>query len=539
MLLSAAVMLIAASQSLRAQQMLPWRSTEWSESFAPPFAAPYFLGSATRIDSALGWAVLTPEEPERAGRLFLPSPRHVETFDASFRAWFGHSDAANLSGADGIVFVFAPRFDYPESGGGTLNFDGCLGYGVECDTYMNDDLDDRSQEHVAVIRDRSGNHLISELLAVPTVEDARWHPLRIRFRSGDIEVYIDGTRRLDTVITDFTPFEGYFGFASATGFAFNEQRVDDIVLSMPARGSMDFGTRNVCLPVRFDTAVVIRNNHPDGGTLRIDAITLASMTPGVFSIPLDPAPASVPFDGELRIPIRVDLAAGGDYSAVLKIEGANGETVFDTLRISAVAFALEWTAARVEFPITRVGSTASTIVLLRNSGPVPMRIDGSRWARGDRGIFTAELGAPVTLAPGDTLPVVIRFLPDAEGMESDSLFILTACGEHARIDASGNGGVPSCRHPDGLHRAAVPGVSVSPQPARDMLNVEIDAPAAIAATLRLYDARGREVGMLYEGTVEESGIRVAYPLAGLANGLYYLLLRCSLGERMLPVIVEK
>ncbi|MFA6232934.1 MAG: hypothetical protein WC824_01930 [Bacteroidota bacterium] len=666
-----AIALLQIAGAVQAQQFVPWRSMRWVESFSPAPLTPYILGSDTRIDAAQGFAILTPEEVARTGRLILPSLLSVDYFDVSFRAWFGREVTANGSGADGIVFLFAPISTYPETGGGALNFDGCFGYGIEFDTYQNSDRFDRSPEHVAVIKDRSDNHLLSEVLFPGTLEDERWHVLRIRFRAGIVEVFIDGTSRLSTAITDFFPFEGFFGFSSATGFATNEHRIDDISLSLPSRLRSDFGAVNVCRPVRFDTALVLRNNHPDGGTLQITAVTLQSATPGVFTIPLNPAPTAITQGADLRIPLRIDVSSRGSYSAVLKIEAASGETVFDTLMIRAEEAMLEWTPARIEFPVTWVGDLSEVSAMLRNTGQAPILITGTGWRYSGRGVFTVSLPLPITLVPGDTLPVSIRYAPMQIPTVWDSLFIMTECGEKAPLYVIGSGeneriqfrlqtpmllspgetgdlvivldsvprrivieevrfeltfdpaftaliridkistglpadavisppwmvgtqvgftltvpgGLPdtgaliavklqaaapgpecrdvnlswdvslpydlsgsvsgdvcinpSCRLPDGLHRAALPRMAVSPQPGRDLLTVRLTSPSSISASVHLLDARGRRLSVLFDGLLTEDGATRQFSVAELSSGYYYLLLQCPFGESVVPVVIEK
>ncbi|MBR9976271.1 MAG: hypothetical protein KFF77_11865, partial [Bacteroidetes bacterium] len=287
-------MLLAAGSPLAAQVALPWRSMVWSESFtATPPSGRYHLGGAAQVDVAAGHAVLTPAAESQTGRLFLRTLLPVSIFDLSFRGWFDSGGAGSGGGADGIVAVFAPLYDHPARGGGALDFDGCLGYGVEFDTYQNDDLGDRSPEHVAVIKDVSSNHLRSEMLASPTLEDGRWHVLRIRFRNGTIEVFVDGQRRLDMQITDFFPFDGFFGFTSATGFAFNEHRIDDISLSLPTRRSTDLGIVSACGGAALDTVIMLRNNHPDAAALTVTSVSLSSVPPDAFSLTSNPAPATV------------------------------------------------------------------------------------------------------------------------------------------------------------------------------------------------------------------------------------------------------
>jgi len=371
--------------------------------------------------------VLTPYEQSQSGRIFLPRLLSMEYFDVSFRGRFGFNGSANNSGADGIVFVMGALYDYPPSGGGALDFDGCLGYGIEFDTYDNDDRNDRSPEHIAVIKDESGNHLISETLVVPTLEDDAWHRILIRFRDGRVEAFLDGVSRLTYDIPAFSAYDGFYGFSSATGSAFNEHRIDDIRLELPTRTSMDFGVVSLCDPVRIDTSLLVRNNHPDGTAITITGIELQTSSPDVFSLPQVTVPSVVPHGGRVRIPLLVTPTREGTFTAILQLRADNGERVFDTLRITAERPRLEWEPAGHDFPVVLVGNAATTTLTLRNTARVPGTVTALRWRNGGQGVFNAQAVLPKTLQPGDTLGVTVRFAPTADANYADSLFADTDC----------------------------------------------------------------------------------------------------------------
>lgn len=427
LLLGALLATVLLPVPLSAQQELPWRSVVWEEDFSAFEQSSYYLGTDTRLDAAAEQLVLTPNEASRSGRIFLPRLHSVNYFDVSFRGRFGFNGAANNSGADGIVFVMGAIYDYPPNGGGALDFDGCLGYGIEFDTYNNDDRNDRSSEHIAVIKDESGNHLISETLTVPTLEDNAWHRILIRFRDGSVEAFLDGVSRLSHDIAGFSDYDGFYGFSSATGSAFNEHRIDDIRLELPTRTSMDFGVVSLCEPVRIDTSLLVRNNHPDGTAFTIIDIDLVTSSPDVFTLPQMPVPSVVPHGGLVRIPLRITPTEEGTFTAILQLQADNGECVFDTLRIAAERPRLEWDPAGHDFPIVLVGRSAVTTLTLRNTARVPGTITALRWRDGVPGAFTAQAALPKTLQPGDTLSVTVRFAPPGETNYSDSLFAETDC----------------------------------------------------------------------------------------------------------------
>ena len=431
-----AVFLLLSAQPLQAQS-IPWRTTVWEEDFSTFDSSRYYTGTNSRHDTATGTFILTEAQQAQAGRLFLTRRLPIDVFDLSFRASFGVNSPTNGGGADGIVSIFAGVYDYPSNGGGALDFDGCLGWGVEWDTYLNPDRDDPSEQHVAVIRDESGNHVFSSGLPLNALEDDAWHDIRLRFRDGDLECWLDGTSRLQADIVTFWPFDGYFGFSSATGAAFNEHRIDDVQLSMPTRTAQNFGTFSVCDTVVFDTLITIRNNHPDNVTFAIVDLRLTANTYAAFSVPGDPLPLVLPPGGSASLPLRVRLTSPVQYSAVLELRGDNGEIVYDTLRIRGALPELHFDPYALIFPTTRSGGWEEASVALRNTGRLPVELEGLQFSGGPFQLLEPHT-FPLHLEPSAEIRVHIRFAPTREGRFVDTLRIITnGCGYFADLPVSG------------------------------------------------------------------------------------------------------
>ncbi len=98
---------------------------------------------------------------------------------------------------------------------------------------------------------------------------------------------------------------------------------------------------------------------------------------------------------------------------------------------------------------------------------------------------------------------------------------------------------PSCRLPEGLHKATIPQMTVSPLPVRDQLTVLLSSESSLFTTVHLLDAQGRLLRSVYEGMLAQGTAIRQLSAARLPSGHYYLLLRCPFGERITPVLVEK
>lgn len=415
------------SPQLLAQIELPWHADVWRDDFSNFESARYSTGSATRHDALNGRMILTPAQTGQAGRIILRRLLPISSFDVSLRASFGVGGSMTNGGGDGMVFVFGPVDNWPEGGGGTLGFNSSLGFGVEFDTYQNTEYGDPTHEHIAVIKDVSSNHLRYETLAIPTLEDGRMHMLHIRLRDKTVSVWIDGQLRLRHTISTFTDFDGYLAVTAACGSAFNEHILDDIRVAMPSRARMDFGPYRYCTPFTIDTSIIVTNDHDFGNDLTITRIDLATATPGVIMLPSVQIPSVLPWKGKISIPVRMQIPGEGSWQAVLRLDSDEGETVYDTLRVSAYTPRVAWSVAGLVLDPQPVGALRDTVVYLINTGMVEAEILGVT-ATSSAVTFSPASPFPVSLQPGDSLALRVSVRPGSSGVTHDSAVVRMACG---------------------------------------------------------------------------------------------------------------
>jgi gliding motility-associated-like protein len=173
----------------------------------------------------------------------------TEDFSIEFDMYFGTSDA---NGADGMAFVLqtvGPNA-IGASGGG-MGFQGFNpSFGIEFDTFVNNDANDPAYDHVAFLRNGNIFHNSVDNLAGPVaatvgqtnIEDGQSHQVKITWDATAqmVSLYVDCQLRLtDNINLVNSIFQGntlvYWGFTGATGGFFNEQRVclDIIVNNAP------------------------------------------------------------------------------------------------------------------------------------------------------------------------------------------------------------------------------------------------------------------------------------------------------------------
>ena len=174
-------------------------------------------------------AILTAAQASEAGTLVYANPVVTDAFTASFSVYLGGGGGG---GGDGMGFMWQTQGDTAIGGsGGCLGMCGLPGYGVEFDTYNNQNCGDMNSNHVAVDQ-LTGctmafpNHITATGASLPEL-DGTSHTVVVQLASGAVSVTLDGTSRLsDVALPGFASGTAYyFGFAGATGGATDAHEV--------------------------------------------------------------------------------------------------------------------------------------------------------------------------------------------------------------------------------------------------------------------------------------------------------------------------
>ncbi len=260
-----------------------------------------------------------------------------------------------------------------------------------------------------------------------------------------------------------------------------------------------------------------------------------------------------------------DLAAGAERTIVvrLKPQSAVGP-VTDQIDVTAdgglsTSIALEATAvegavsvvADVDFGSTIPGGTHDTTVAVTNTGTAPLRITEITTlgdVNGNAGsFFLALTGVPVTIQPGASMDLAIRWLPTGgPGEYTGSLTVKTDSGLDSTITITLHGVVNAVSGVTGLGSSATLGAvqiaTVVPNPARGLVETNFTLPArgSTPVTLQLVDVSGRVVATVFDESVAGAGPhRVTFDVAGLPSGRYQLVLRSSVGMAVQPLVVVR
>lgn len=171
-------------------------------------------------DSEEDAILLCPAKTWSSGKAKYPF-EVLENFSVSFDYKIGGG-----SSADGIVLAFFAQKDSVVKDGEYMNFEGCGGYGLEFDTYQN--AKDSPNAHIAVIRDKVSNHIVS--VDEPRVDDEQWHTAKLSVNDNYITVAIDGDIIIDQAI-EFDKTYRYMYFAASTGASTDNHYIKNVCFS--------------------------------------------------------------------------------------------------------------------------------------------------------------------------------------------------------------------------------------------------------------------------------------------------------------------
>jgi len=168
-------------------------------------------------DEATNTILLCPKDTWSSGKAKYPF-EVCEDFNVSFDYMIGGG-----SSADGIMLAFFAEEDSITKDGEHMNFDGCGGYGLEFDTYQNSK--DSPNAHIAIVRDKTSNHLVS--VDDLRVDDEKWHNAVLSVEGNNIKLSIDGDTVIDEVI-EFDKTYRYMYFAASTGSCTDDHYIRNV-----------------------------------------------------------------------------------------------------------------------------------------------------------------------------------------------------------------------------------------------------------------------------------------------------------------------
>lgn len=177
-----------------------------------------------------GMLKLTPSSYSQTGTLWLNGGM-APPYKVSFR--YKLTNLSSPDGADGFVFMFNKLQNENVLVGGGMGFEVGTGYGIEFDTYINEEWDPTSGSgHIALFKDTPAMNPPMQFEYANNMDDGEWHEVMIDLEVDKVRVYMDGVLRID--YDNGQPFDHShqgIGFSASTGAFYEEHWIDDVVIT--------------------------------------------------------------------------------------------------------------------------------------------------------------------------------------------------------------------------------------------------------------------------------------------------------------------
>jgi hypothetical protein len=194
------------------------------------------------------------------------------------------------------------------------------------------------------------------------------------------------------------------------------------------------------------------------------------------------------------------------------------------LEATVVAPHLSCYPESLAFASVKPGDSVSMTVSVRNISGTAIRVDSVRV----HGVpFSIFIIVPATVAPYDSMKLYVRFLPEAFVTYRDTLTLFTDAGIYV-VPLVGKGGDPLVGITPPGTREIPSAFALSqnyPNPFNPATSFTLGVPVTSAVSMVVYDALGREIGVLVRGVLEPGFHRVTWSTAGAASGWYVC--RCT------------
>ncbi|NOY05113.1 MAG: choice-of-anchor D domain-containing protein, partial [Chlorobi bacterium] len=304
---------------------------------------------------------------------------------------------------------------------------------------------DGPREHIAVVQDTTTNHLTTRRYFDFAL--AGWKNIKIEFDSGVVSVYDSGALVYHDTIPGFVPFDGYFGFTSATGGGTNYHRIRGLeVRAVAVRAKiastveLDFGTVDCGVPFVKDSSFFIGNIGTD--SLVITSARIVGRNANSYSLlsPVSIPPRLVIQENDTSwITLRFSPVVGGVNTADLIIvsNASNADTFRIALRGRWTPVTVSPANSKIDLGFLCPGESRDTIIVLENRGQSRGRIALSS----DTSTRLFPLALDIPAGRKEMVNVTVT-APDNEGRFTRSVIYTDQCGKADTVMISAVVAVP-------------------------------------------------------------------------------------------------
>jgi len=174
-----------------------------------------------------------------------------------------------------------------------------------------------------------------------------------------------------------------------------------------------------------------------GANLNISKISVTGVTFAATGINL---PAVLPAKGSATLNLTFSPKTAGNYSGTVAVASDDPDSPIEHVNLTAVATTelvgrLSATPATLSFTSVKVGSSASAVATIKNTGTA--NVTFSQIRSSSTAFSTSGIGVPVLMVPGESLALTVKFNPTSAGTSSGNISLVNSQGGITAISTLG------------------------------------------------------------------------------------------------------
>ncbi len=293
--------------------------------------------------------------------------------------------------------------------------------------------------------------------------------------------------------------------------------------------SVDFGSVPVGMTV-YDT--VLMSNT---GTAAVNIAGYHLLSTTAAFIVADSTAKQVKANSTSKVIIGFAPIAATSYTGVLTLSTDDNSAPNRTISLSGTGLKGALSLAPTALAFGNVDSSKSKTlhVTLKNTGSASVSVTSASLTSSGTD-FSSNAPATASVKAGDSLGVDITFSPKKAGDQSGTLTFTLDDKSALTVSMTGHGvgkldtgGVKGAVAQDRGKESF--SIMVSPNPAKEVAAIQLQMAATMAATIRIFDASGREVRSTPLGILSAGDHTTEVSVGGLASGSYFVRVENSAG----------
>ena len=307
----------------------------------------------------------------------------------------------------------------------------------------------------------------------------------------------------------------------------------------------------------INSSMIIRPATVDFGTIRVnsmllDTITLSnsSTTPikilgytldgfgGIFNV-VDSSAKTVPANGSAHVVVSFSPPSTLCYTGTLTLKTDESTAPVRTIGVTGCGEqgVLSMNPPNIDFLDVDSGKSSRQTAEFHNTGVVPLKISSITFS-GSSDFSYSSSGLPVTIIPGGFLPLDVIFTPTCAACEESALLVSHLDdGTTVSLQLSGYGSTPSLFGSVAGAARPVLGLTLSPNPARDLVTLHLTLPESSSLDVHVFDRAGREIRVTKLGNFGVGDQSASISTEELPSGAYFVRVLGTNGEHVTSRLV--